>query len=478
MSGTWLNGLDSDRVGKLYLAAGVVTFVLGGVMALFLHSELASSGDTLLSSGDFGRFFTAHGLLMVFLFLTPAIPAVFGNLALPRLLGAETTALPALGAMSWLLYVLGAIVIVPAALFGGLDGGWDFFAVFRAGAAPGLAETLLTLGVSLIAASLVCNGLNFILTIHRRPESSAGAYDMPVLAWTLYATAVVHILATVVLVVTVTIISTDAKVAGGLIDPAAGGDPQLPVRWFWMFAHPFVYASLLPAVGVISETLVRYARKRVFAPRTMAAAVVLYAALVCLTWGQHLFGSGDDLADTVYSGLVLLTVVPAALFALSWLGTLYGGAIRLSTALWYALAAVMMLAVAGVSGLLLATPGPGAMLRGTLFAGAQFHYLAGGVFFAFLAGLYMWWPGQFGRRPAEGSGNLGALLVFVGYNAAFAPRLLMGLRGARQGWSGLPGDLGFLSVIGGWLLAVGLAVAVWCLLASYRKGAAVEGAAD
>jgi len=478
MSGTWLNGMDSDRVGKLYLAVVVVTFVLGGVMALFLHTELASAGDTLLSSVEFGRFLSAHGLLMIFLFLAPAIPAVFGNLVLPRLLGAEATALPALGVMSWLLYALGALVIVPAALFGGLEGGWDFFAVFQAGAAPGLAATLLTLGVSLTAASLVCNGVNFILTIHRRPDASTGFYDLPVLAWTLYATAVVHILATVALVVTVTIISADAKAAGGLIDPAAGGDPGLPARWFWMFAHPFVYVSLLPAVGVITETLARTARQRAFAPRATAAAVVLYAALVCLTWGQHLFGSGDDLADTVHSGLALLTIVPAALFAMNWLGTLYGGAIRLSTAFWYALAAVAMLAVAGVSGLLTATPGPGAMLRGTLFAGAQFHYLVGGILFAFLAGLHMWWTVLFGRRPAEGSGTLGALLIVVGYNAAFAPRLLMGLRGATKGWSGPPGDLGILSVVGGGLLVVGLAVAVWSLLAAYRGGAPVAGAAD
>ncbi|MBU1072325.1 cbb3-type cytochrome c oxidase subunit I, partial [bacterium] len=265
MSAPWLNSLTSKRVDTLYLAVVVATFVLGGVMALFLHSELIAAGDTLLTPDEFGRFITAHGLLMVFLFLVPAVPAVLGNYALPRLLGADDTAQPALGALSFVLYALGAAATVAAALAGGLDGGWDFFAVFRPDAAPGLAETLLTLGVALTAASMVCNGVNFISTIHRLRPASMGLYDLPVFAWTLYATAVVHILATAALAVVVTIISADAKFAGGLVDPDAGGDPLLPQRWFWLFAHPFVYASVLPAIGVISEALGRFARKRVFA---------------------------------------------------------------------------------------------------------------------------------------------------------------------------------------------------------------------
>ena len=392
---------------------------------------------------------------------------MFGNLALPRLLGAADTALPALGAVAWLLYLLGTVVTLPAALAGGLAGGWDFYAVFRAGAEPGLTETLLTLGVALTAASMVGNGVNIMLTIHRRPVSADGA-GLPVFARTLYATAVVHILAALALVVGVAVISTGTKFGTG------AADPDLPLRWFWMFAHPFVYASVLPAVGVISETLVRFAGRRAFAPRATAVAIVLHAALVCLTWGRHLFGNGDAVGATVQSGLSVLLIVPAALYVVSWLGTLYGGSIRYGAALWYALGAIVMLAVAVLGSLLLSTPGTAAMLGGTLFASAQFHYLAGGVLLAFLAGLHMWWPDLIGRRYDEQLGQIGALLVFVGCNAAFAPRMLMGLRGARQGWSGPAGDLGVLSVIGGWVLLLGLGVLTVCLLSAYRDGARIE----
>lgn len=475
MSFPRLDSLDHQRVGTLYLAAVLVVFVLGGVLALYLHSELWTAGETLLSAAEFDRVITAHGLLMVFLVLVPAIPGVLGHLVLPRRLGLATLAVPELAVLSLTFYMLGALAALLAALFGGLDGGWDFFAAVRPGTDAGVAQSVLTFGVTLVAASQAAAGLNFILTVRR---ARLAADDAPVFAWTLCAAAVLQLVAFAVLVVTLSLLSRDARFGGGLIDPAAGGDALLPRRWFWMFAQPWVASAMLPAVGLIAETLARSARKPVFAPRTLTAAVAALGVLAALAWGRHLFGSGAAVDAAVYSGFALLAAVPSVLIAVSWLGTLYGGAVRFSTAFWYALGAIALLGAATVGNFVLATPGPGALLRGTLFESAHLHYLVGGVLMAFLAGLHAWWPGIVGRPSVEGLGRLGATLVFLGFNAAFAPRLLMGLRGARLGWSGLPGDLGVLSVIGGWVLSAGVAVLIWGLLASLRRTPSGEPVGD
>ncbi len=447
MSFPRLDDLDHRRVGAIWLATALVVFILGAVLAVYLHSELAGAGETLLPAADYARAMTAHGLLMAFLVLVPIIPGVLGHLVLPGRLGVEALASPRLSAMALAFYVSGAVVAMLAGFFGGLESGWDFFG------AAGPVPALLAFGLTLVAASLAACGLNFILTVHRAENAS-------VMGWTLYAAAVLQIAALAILAVGL------SKLSGDVLQARS---------WFWMFTQTWLASSVVAAVGVVAETLARCARKPVFAPRTLSGAAAALGVVASMAWGRHLFGSGADVDATVHSGFALLMVVPAAVIAVAWLGTLYGGAIRFSAALGYALGAAVLFAVTSLGGLFTATPGPGALLRGTLYHGAHLHYLSGGVLMAFLAGLHAWWPAVSGRLFAETGAKTGALLVFLGFNAAFAPRLLMGLRGAYAGWDGLPGDLGWLSVIGGWLLTAGLAVLIAVLLASMRDGPVADG---
>jgi cytochrome c oxidase subunit 1 len=472
MFAAWLTDLDPKRLGLKTLAAVLFAFVFGTVIALMLHSRNLGADGAALAAGDFGRFFTAHGLIMVFLVLVPAIPGVLGNAVLPAMVGARTTAEPRAAVAGFLLYLLGVAIVLAGALLGGLRGGWDYFAVVRDGGF-GMVESLLTLGVAFVAAGGLFTGFNFIATIHRCRAPRLGWGDLPVFAWSLYAATLVQALATLVFVVGVVRLSAALE-----SDPAAV-DALRAQKVFWAFAHPFVAASLLPAFGVIGEAFSVYARRPVFGRPIVVIAYFVYGAVAFVSAGQHLLGAGIDPVDaTVHSGLALMMAVPAVVVVISWLGTLFRGAIDVRPALLYAAFALLLTTVAGMAGLFVVAPGLGEHLRASLFAGAQFHYLwAGGVLFALLAGLHLWWPLLTGRRLAESRAAAGAWLAFVGFNLAFFPRFLLGADGAGLRELAAAADagwLGTLSSAGSYLFVAGLALAVAVLIGSLRTGPAAS----
>jgi cytochrome c oxidase subunit I len=477
--GSWLTSTDHKRIAILYVISITVFFFIGGAAATLIRLELATPAGDLVSNDTYNRLFTAHGVIMVWLFLIPSIPSVLGNFLIPMMIGARDLAFPRLNLASWYVYMLGGIVTLAALFAGGVDTGWTFYTPFSTMFSNGNVLLAIT-GVFILGFSSILTGLNFIVTVHTMRAPGMGWFRLPLFVWANYATSVILVLATPVLAMTLALLAAERLLHVGIFDPALGGDPLLFQHLFWFYSHPAVYIMVLPAMGVASEVIPCFARKRVFGYRFMAYAIMGIASIGFLVWGHHMFVSGQSMyASMTFSLLSFLVAIPSAIKVFNWTATLYKGRITFSAPMLYLLGFVGLFTIGGLTGLVLAALALDVHLTDTYFVIAHFHYImVGGSVMAYFGGLHFWWPKISGRMYPEMWARSAALLIFFGFNLTFFPQYLLGYAGMPRRYHAYAPEFQVLNVLssaGASILAVGYLLPLgylgWSLLYGKRAGA-------
>ncbi len=469
----WALTLDHKRIGVMYLTGILVALIVGGAFALLVRTELWAPGKTIVGQDTYNKFFTLHGAVMVFLVIIPGIPAALGNIIMPIQLGAPDVAFPRLNLASFYLWAVGALLLVIAIPFGGLDTGWTLYTPYSLqSSAPVLISVI---AVFVLGFSSIFTGLNFLVTIHKFRPQGMSWFQMPLNIWAIYATAIMQVLATPVLGITVALLAVERFAHIGIFDPVMGGDPVLFQHFFWFYSHPAVYIMIIPAMGVMSELLSTFSRKPIFGYRFIAYSSVSLALLSFLVWGHHMFVSGQSrLANMVFSALTFTVGIPAAIKVFNWVATLYKGDIRLKTPMLYALSFLLLFTIGGLTGLFLGVLAIDVHLHDTYFVVAHFHYvMMGSTLVAFLGGLHHWWPKFTGRMYNEGVARICAIGVFIGFNLTFLPQFVMGSQGMpRRYWDYDPRYHIYhqISTIGAFVLGISMFVTIVSLVMSLKKG--------
>lgn len=476
---SWLTTVDHKRIAWLYMVAITAFFFVGGFAATLIRIELATAPGDLVAADTYNRLFTAHGVIMVWLFLIPSIPAVLGNFLVPLMIGARDMAFPRLNLASWYIYVLGGMFTLGALFLGGVDTGWTFYTPFSTMFSNSNVVLAIT-GVFIVGFSSILTGLNIIVTVHTMRASGMHWLRLPLFVWANYATSVILVLATPVLAMTLLLLAVERLAHVGIFDPALGGDPLLFQHLFWFYSHPAVYIMVLPAMGVASEIIPCFARKGVFGYRAMAYSILAIAAIGFLVWGHHMFVSGQSVyASITFSLLSFLVAVPSAIKVFNWTATLYKGRITFSAPMLYALGFVGLFTIGGLTGLTLASLALDVHLTDTYYVVAHFHYImVGGAVMAYLGGIHFWWPKLTGRRYPETWARIAAVTIFVGFNVTFFPQYLLGYAGMPRRYHAYPPEfqvLNILSSAGAVLLAVGYLMPLvylgWSLLRGQHASA-------
>jgi cytochrome c oxidase subunit 1 len=472
--GAWLLTHDHKRLGLMYLGAVFFWFVLAMILGLMLRTELMSQGRTIMSAELYNSVFTLHGVIMIFLFVIPAIPAIFGNFFLPIQLGTDDVFFPRLNLFSWYLFIIGGVFAIVSLFAGGgfPDTGWTFYVPFSVQASSNVGLTVTA--AFILGMSSMLTGLNFITTFHRMRDKSMGLMQIPLFTWSLYATAWVQILATPVISITFVLIVVERFLGVGLFDPDKGGDPLLYQHLFWMYSHPAVYIMILPGMGVISEIIPVFSRKSIFGYKAIVWSSMAIAIAGSLVWAHHMYTSGmSDVSVFVFSLLTFLVAIPSAVKVFSWVATMYKGSIEMTPPLLLSLCFIYLFSVGGLTGLVLGAAGTDIHVHDTHFVVSHFHFVMfGGTGFAFFAALHYWWPKMFGVMYRFRPAYVGIVLTAVGFLFHYIPMFILGLQGMpRRYYDYLPQyETGnFLAGFGGYLLCVGIIIMFANLLASFRQ---------
>ena len=471
---SWLFTLDHKRIGLMYLASIIIAFFLGGVLAVTLRTELWTPAGTFIDADTYNHIFTLHGVIMVFLFIIPSIPAALGNIFLPIMLGAKDVAFPRLNLASFWVYSLGAVFALYSIAHGGVDTGWTFYTPYST--TTGSAVISMTLGAFIMGFSSIMTGVNFIATIHKMRSPGMSWGRMPLFLWSLYATSIIQVLATPVLGITLLLLVMERALGIGIFDPALGGDPVLYQHFFWFYSHPAVYIMIVPAFGIISELITTFSRKVIFGYWAIALSSLAIAFIGFLVWGHHMFVSGQsELSSVVFSFLTFFVGIPTGIKVLNWVTTLYKGSISLKTPMLYAMFFLILFTIGGVTGIMLGALSTNIHLHDTYYVVAHFHYvMMGGTVFAFLGGLHYWWPKMFGKMYNEFWAKIAAVITFVAFNITFLPQFVMGSQGMPRRYFNYIEEFQFMhqaSTVGSWLLGVGFIIMLIYLVHSMYKGA-------
>ena len=475
----WMSTVDHKRIGLMYLAGSLFFFMIGGLIALLLRLVLLTPQHTMfgitIDAEGYNRLFTLHGAIMVFLFIIPAIPGSLTNFVLPLMLGAKDVAFPKLNLASFYIYMAGAVMAVSSIIIGAVDTGWTFYTPYSSSFADG-SVAMMTMSVFVLGFSSILTGLNFIATVHKLRAPGMGWFDMPLFIWGMYSTAVIQILATPVLAITVVLLAIEKTFHIGIFDPKFGGDPVLFQHFFWFYSHPAVYIMILPGMAIISEIVPTFSKKTIFGYRAIAYASVSLALVSFIVWGHHMFVAGQSqLATVVFSALTFLVAIPSGVKVFNWLTTMYKGNIVLLSPMLYAIAFLILFAIGGLTGIFLGTLSTNVHLTDTYFVVAHFHYvMMGSTVTAFIAGLHYWWPKMTGRMYNEKLARIACVLWFVGFNATFIPQFIMGSQGMpRRYYNYLDQFQPFhaFSTVGSWIIGLSLFMTLAYLLASLRKPA-------
>jgi len=466
---SWLLTTDHKRIGILYLSAMITFFLVGMTLGFFMRLEHMTMGPTVMKPTTYNALFTLHGVIMIFLFVIPGLPAVFGNFFLPIMIGAPDVAFPRLNLMSWYLFMSGACIALTSLFTGGgpPDTGWSFYVPYSV--TTGTNVTMAVFGAFVLGFSSILTGLNFITTMHRMRAKGMNWMRMPLFPWALYATAWVQVLATPILGITLLLVILERVFHLGIFNPALGGDPILYQHLFWIYSHPAVYIMIIPAMGAISEIIPTFAHRTIFGYKAIVMSSMGIAGVGSLVWAHHMFTSGmSQIAIITFSLLTFLVAIPSAIKIFNWVSTLHRGSIELRAPMLFALGFIFLFSIGGLTGLFQGALAINVHIHDTYFIVGHFHYVMfGGTGFAFFGALHYWYPKMFGRMYNERTAVVAFILMFVGFNLFYFTFLVLGMMGMpRRYYDHLPNFHGghLIATVGSWILIAGLLIMVYNLV--------------
>lgn len=472
---SWLLTQDHKRIAILYLISLSFFFAIGGLFAGAIRLELLTPQADMVAADTYNKLFTMHGIIMIFLFLVPSVPALLGNFLIPIMIGAKDLAFPKINLLSWYLYILGGIFTLTALVLGGVDTGWTFTTPLSTHYLNTHVVTAAT-GIFIAGFSSIFTGLNFIVTIHRMRCPGMTWFRLPLFVWANYATSLMMVLATPVLAIALVLIALERTFGIGVFDPTKGGDPLLFQHLFWFYSHPAVYIMILPGMGIVSEIISTFSRKRVFGYTAVAFSSVAIAMFGFFVWEHHMFIMGvSNYSALIFSLLTMLIAVPSAIKCFNWAATLYKGSLTFETPMLYAFAFIGLFMIGGMTGVFLGSLGMDIHLTETYFIVAHFHYvMVGGMLMAFLGGLHFWWPKITGRMYPESLSKVAAVTAFIGFNVTFMPQFILGYLGMPRRYAAYPPEfqvLNVLSTAGATVLGMGFLLPVAYFAWSLKYGA-------
>jgi cytochrome c oxidase subunit 1 len=470
----WVTTTDHKRIGLLYLFTTFAFFLIGGLMALLMRTQLAQPNSTLLTASQYDQLFTIHGTTMIFLFVIPVWSA-FGNFMLPLMIGAKDMAFPRINAFAFWLIPLGGMVMYSGFFFGGsAAAGWTGYVPLTEKLySTQVGQDLWSQGLLILGISSVMGAVNFLVTIHRMRAPGMTWFRLPLFVWAIEVTAALVLLATPFLSTALVLVEMDRNLGTNFFNPAHGGNVVLYQLMFWFYSHPAVYIMVLPGFGVISEILPVFTRKPIFGYRAMAMSMAAIGVLGFMVFGHHMFTVGLPLPVQIFfMGSTMIIAVPTGIKIFNWLGTMWGGSIRYTSAMLFAVGFILMFLIGGLDGVFLASLGIDYEFNGTYWVVAHIHYvLVGGSLFAVFAGVYYWWPKMFGRYLNERLGKWNFWTLIIGFNLTFMPMHFLGVMGmprriatyaADTGWA----PLNLLETVGSYIIAVSVMVFLYNVVIS------------
>jgi cytochrome c oxidase subunit 1 len=472
---SWLLTADHKRIAMLYLVSITFFFFIGGFFAGMVRLELLTPAGDLMAADTYNKMFTMHGIVMIFLFLVPSVPATLGNFFLPIMIGAKDLAFPKINLLSWYLYMAGGIFVLTTLVLGGVDTGWTFTTPLSTHYLNTHVVTTAT-AIFIAGFSSIFTGLNFIVTVHRMRAPGMTWFRLPLFVWSNYAASVLMVLGTPVLAIAIVLVALERTLGLGIFDPSKGGDPLLFQHLFWFYSHPAVYIMILPGFGVISEVISTFTRKRVFGYTAVAFSSVAIAVFGFFVWAHHMFIMGvSNYSALVFSLLTMLVAVPSAIKIFNWAFTMQKGSITFETPMLYVFGFMGLFTIGGLTGVFLGSLGMDVHLTETYFIVAHFHFvMVGGMLMAFLAGIHFWWPKMTGRMYPEGVSKFAAVVTFIGFILTFFPQFIVGYLGMPRRYAAYPQEyqvLNVLSTAGATVLGVGYMLPLLYLAWSLKYGA-------